>query len=154
MRREREQKCPGLSGSTALWWDMSVVCPPDSKNVLVDLVELWDRFREGGDRGNRIWWEMRVICPPVSENVLADRWNSEIDLEKAEIEGTEVSRFVLWSTAFWWDMHVVCPTDSENILADQVELWDGFREGGEKGNRSVKVCTGILLRYASGLSTW
>ncbi len=30
-----------------------MVFPPDSKNVLVDLVELEDRFREGGDRGNR-----------------------------------------------------------------------------------------------------
>ncbi len=35
-------------------------------------------------------------------------------------------------------MRMVCPPDNKNVLADRVELWDGFREGGEKGNWSVK----------------
>ncbi len=32
----------------AFWWDMHVDCPPDGKNVLVDLVELWDGSAGGG----------------------------------------------------------------------------------------------------------
>jgi hypothetical protein len=41
---------------------------------------------------------MHIVCPPDSENVL---WrNSEIDLEKAKREGTEVSRFFSRREAF------------------------------------------------------